>query len=262
MSNHQSPRFEMSSINTSALTSGLPYQRPVRERKLQKLMDHWDLSLLDPLVVSYRDGQFYLVDGQHRVIALRRMRGGDTTIPCKLYHGLTYQQEAELCYKLDQSREHLSAAQSTNALIEAGTDPEIMEIYGLLESNGFTWALDKRTPGNYEIIAVRAVISAYRLLGSALFDRMLYLMASAWDGAPSSLKAGFISGMALFLKVYDTELVSPAAVSRLSKIDPDEVFCRGETDFSTNRSALRYARVLWKLYNRQRGHKIPYRFKE
>ena len=50
---------------------------------------------------------------------------------------------------------------------------------------------------------------------------------------------------------------------RVEQKDPDEVVRRGKTDFSTNRAALRYARVLWKKYNCQRGgRKLPYRFKE
>lgn len=87
-------------------------------------------------------------------------------------------------------------------------------------------------------------------------------MDSAWKGAPSSLRAGFLSGMALFLKTYETELVNRTAIKRLTNIDPDEVVRRGKTDFSTNRAALRYARVLWKKYNCQRGgRKLAYRFK-
>ncbi len=254
--------FKLTTIDTGALISGLPYQRPVRENKLAKLMREWDPGLLDPLVVSYRDGCFYLVDGQHRVIVLRRRNGGDVTVPCKLYRGLTYQQEADLCYRLDRSREHLSMAQATNALLEAGTDPEIMEVQRLLSANGFTWALDQRIPGNYEIIATRAVISAYRLLGGADFDRMFRLLSAAWHGAPSTLRAGFLSGMALFLKTYGMELTDHTAVKRLTFIDPEEVLRRGRTDFSTNRAALRYARVLWRLYNRQPGRKLAYRFKE
>lgn len=262
MTSENNVTYEMTTINTGILISGQPYQRPVRERKLTKLMQEWDPSLLDPLVVSYRDGCFYLVDGQHRVILLRRKFNGDVTVPCKLYHGMTYQQEAELCYKLDKSREHLSMAQATNALMEAGTDPEIMAIQRLLEANGFTWALDKDVAGDYEITAVSAVFRAYRLLGGAAFDRMLRLMAGAWNGAPSTLRAGFLSGMALFLKTYDTELTDQTAIKRLTNIDPEEVMRRGKTDFSTNRAALRYARVLWRLYNRQPGRKLAYRFKE
>ncbi len=68
--------------------------------------------------------------------------------------------------------------------------------------------------------------------------------------------------MALFLKTYGMELTDHTAVKRLTFIDPEEVLRRGRTDFSTNRAALRYARVLWRLYNRQPGRKLAYRFKE
>ena len=263
VSNNPGVTFQMSEIDTAILISGQPYQRPVREGRLRELTRDWDPGLLDPLVVSYRDGTFYLVDGQHRVVIQRRMYGGDFTAPCKLYHGLTYEAEAELCWKLDKAREHLNAAQSTTALLEAGSNPEIVEIQRVLLDNGFTWALGKRVPSNYEIVAVRAVISAYHLLGSAAFDRMMRLTGVAWKGAPCSLRAGFLSGMALFLKTYETELVDRTAIRRLANIDPEEVVRRGKTDFSTNRAALRYARVLLKKYNSQPGgRKLPYRFKE
>ena len=91
---------------------------------------------------------------------------------------------------------------------------------------------------------------------------MLRLMAVAWRGAPGSLRAGFISGMALFMKTYETQLKDDLAVKRLSGIDP-EMIVRGNTDFSTNRIALRYARVLLKKYNSSRGGaKLSYRFHE
>ncbi len=34
--------FKLTTIDTGALISGLPYQRPVRENKLAKLMREWD----------------------------------------------------------------------------------------------------------------------------------------------------------------------------------------------------------------------------
>ena len=196
--------------------------------------------------------------------ALRRMNGDkDLMVPCRMHYGLSYAEEAELCWKLDQAKSRLTLAQSITALKEAGTDEEISAILRLMEVNGFKWTLDKDIPGEYEIRAARAVLSAYRLLGQDAFDRMLRLLAGAWQGAPSSLKGGFLSGMALFVKTYETELVDRTAIKRLSAIDPEEVIRRGKTDFSTNRAALRYARVLWKKYNCQRGgRKLAYRFKE
>ena len=111
--------------------------------------------------------------------------------------------------------------------------------------------------------ATRAVINAYRLLGGAAFSRMLVLTARTWHGTPSSVKASFLSGMALFLKTYETELDDDVFVKRLSTVDPEEILRRGKADFSTNKAALRFARVILGKYNSQQrgGRKLPYRFK-
>ena len=75
---------------------------------VDRLIAKWDDRLLTPLVVSFRDGKFNVVDGQHRIAAMRKMAdGGNVTVPCLIYTGLTYEQEAELYFKLDQSKGRL-----------------------------------------------------------------------------------------------------------------------------------------------------------
>ena len=146
-------------LSTGELYSGQPYQRPVLDRVVDKLVREWDPRLLTPLVVSYRDGRYNLVDGQHRVCAMRKKNGGkDVTALCRVYHGLTYEQEAELYYKLDRAKGHLRLAHATKALVESGADAEIIEIKRLLEGAGFVWALDKPTGEPFEIEATRAEI--------------------------------------------------------------------------------------------------------
>lgn len=105
-------------------------------------------------------------------------------------------------------------------------------------------------------------MNAYRQLNGPAFSRMLSLMWDAWQGDPRSLTAAVISGMALFLKTYGTELDDKAFIKRLSAVDPDEINRRGRADFSTNNAALRCARVILEKYNGQRGgKKLPYRFR-
>jgi len=256
--------WEEKMLSTSELYSGQPYQRPVKDPVVDKLVREWDPRLLTPLVVSYRDGRYYLVDGQHRTCAMRKKNGGkDVMALCRIYKNLTYEQEAELYYKLDRAKGHLRLSHATKALVESGSNAEVMEIKRLLEDAGFIWALDKPTGEPFEIGATRAVISAYHLLGGASFSRMLMLMAQAWHGAPGSVKASMISGMALFLKTYETELNNATFIKRLSTVDPDEIIRRGKVDFSTNKAALRFARVILSKYNSQQrgGRKLPYRFK-
>lgn len=248
-------------ISTSKLTAGLPFQRAVDLKHVDRLIQNWDERLLDPVIVSFRDGKYYVVDGQHRVTALRKMnRARNVMVPCKVYIGLTYEQEAALCYKLDHAKRRLSLAQSVNALLESGTDAEALEIKRLVEANGFQWALDGKTGAENEIAASRAIINAYRLLGGAAFDRMLRLMRETWHGAPTSLKASMLSGVARFLKAYETEIKDRTFISHLSIVEPEEIIRLGKLDFSTSSAPLRYARVLWKKYNAQRGgRKLTYR---
>ena len=86
---------------------------------------------------------------------------------------------------------------------------------------------------------------------------MLSLMAGAWQGTPNSLKASMLSGMALFVKTYETELSDRAFVRRMALVSPEEIIRLGriETDV-----ALRFARIILDKYN-SGGLELPYRFK-
>lgn len=249
-------------ISTDKLTSGLPYQRPVDDREVDRLVREWDERLFEPLAVSYRDGRYYVIDGQHRIAAMRRMHGGrEVMIRCKVYNGMTYMDEAELCYKLDKAKKRLSLAQSTNALAESGTNAEIMEIRELLGRVGLTWALGKSHGARNEIVATRAVINSYRALGSEGFLRMFALISSTWRGNPRSLLDPVITGTTLFLKTYGDELNDAVFIKRLSGIDPDEIIRRGRADVSTSNAPLRYARIILEKFNSPRGgKKLAYRF--
>ncbi len=252
-------------IPTSKLTSGLPYQRQINDSVVAALVRCWDDRLLDPLTVSFRDGRFFVVDGQHRIAALRRMNDGrDVIVPCKVYCGLTYEQEAELFYKIDKSKRNLSLAQSLNALVESGTDPDIAVVKQALEANGFVWAIGKSNGRTDEITSARTVINAYHLLGKSEFSHMLALMRRIWHGNPRSLTSFIIGGMALFLKTYGHEIDDHAFVKRMSAIEPEEIIQRGKTDFSTGSNPLRFARVILDKYNtrHKNARKLPYRFNE
>lgn len=44
-------------LSTAVLTSGLPYQRPVEQTKVNRFIKQWNSRLLSPIVVSYRDSK-------------------------------------------------------------------------------------------------------------------------------------------------------------------------------------------------------------
>lgn len=130
--------------------------------------------------------------------------------------------------------ETITLSQPTNALAESGTDPETSETRELVGNCGFTWALGKSRGRTGETVATRALVNAYRLLGGAAFTRMLQLLWDAWEGDPRSLTASILSGMALFVKTYETEMNDSTFAKRLSQAGPDETNRRGRADFSAS----------------------------
>ena len=75
---------------------------------------------------------------------MRKMNDGDDVVAlCQVYSGLTYEQEAELYYKLDRAKGHLRLSSATKALLESGSDSKITDIKKRIEGAGFIWALDK-----------------------------------------------------------------------------------------------------------------------
>lgn len=268
--NRRFPSFERKFVNpgkfrelsTAVLTSGLSYQRPVKPEDVDALIRKWNPTLLTPLVVSYRDGEFIVVDGQHRIAAIRKMAGNqDVTVLCLVYYGLTYEKEAALYYQLDQAKGRLRSSHAIKALLESCTNPEIIDIYRRLEAAGFVWALDGPSNEEYEVSATRAVINAYRFLGGETFSRLLLLIAETWHGSPPSLKASVFTGMALFLKTYERELDDRAFIRSLSAIPPDEIIRLSKVEFSL---PMRLARVIWDKYNcrQPERRRLEYRFKK
>ena len=230
---------------------------------MDKLIRKWNPRKLRPLVVSFRDGRYYVIDGQHRLAALRKMNDGrDVFVECLVYDDLTYEQEADLYYELSKADRPLSSAEATKALIESQSDPEVTEINRMIESAGFRWLMENQRAGEHEIGATRAVISAYRLLGREAFARMFSLLELTWHGAPQSLTAMMLSGMALFLKTYEMELDDKAFAQHMEMVEPSAILRRASTDFSTNKNALRCAKIIWDKYNsgRHGKKKLTYRF--
>ena len=166
-------------LSTSRLTSGLPYQRPVEQKNVDKLIRNWNSRELYPVIVSFRDGKFNVVDGQNRIAAMRQMAGGgDVIVPCMIYTGMTYEQEAELYAKLDKGKRPLTPRQHTKALVESGSDAKVTEVKRLVEEVGFTWALGEPTGEPFEIAPVRTLINAYQLLAA----RALPVCCPCWPG--------------------------------------------------------------------------------
>ena len=64
------PSWTTRIINSSQLKSKQPYQRKIDMKFIAKCVKEFNPNKIDPVHVSYRDGKYYVIDGQHTIIIL------------------------------------------------------------------------------------------------------------------------------------------------------------------------------------------------
>ena len=98
-----------------------PYQRGLDDSSVRKIARSLDWDIFGVISVSYRDGHFYVVDGQHRVEALR-LDKSVKTVMCNMWENLSYEEECEKFIKLNTARRTLNYNQIFNAMVEMGDE--------------------------------------------------------------------------------------------------------------------------------------------
>ena len=90
-------KFAYQMVNSALLIPCIEYQRMLRMEKVSQIAENFSEYIANEPKVSYRDGRFYVFDGQNTVEARRTCNGGkDVTIRCKVFYGLTKEDEATL----------------------------------------------------------------------------------------------------------------------------------------------------------------------
>ena len=83
----------IASVPTELCVLDHEYQREINAEKLRAIIAEWDfVKECGFLEVSYRDGKFYVIDGQHRYMAAKYL--GVEELPCIIFTGLTQRDEA------------------------------------------------------------------------------------------------------------------------------------------------------------------------
>ena len=71
------------------------YQRDQKLRQIKDISKDFDERVANEPKVSYRDGRYFVFDGQHTIAARVHRNGGDPLpILCKVYFGMTEKEEA------------------------------------------------------------------------------------------------------------------------------------------------------------------------
>lgn len=116
------------------------YQRAI-SAIISQLIKKWGNEKCLFLLVSYRDGVFYIIDGQHRWEAAKAI--GIDHLPCIIFTGLTWQEEARIFAEQNKNITKLTPFDTFKANVACGdiSYPEIktdLELKSICDRHGIT----------------------------------------------------------------------------------------------------------------------------
>jgi len=131
------------------------YQRPLDEKRLNKMVKEFDLKLLGALVTADAEGRYAIIDGQHRWRVLERI--GSETVWVQWHENLAYPERAQMFVDLQRRRKNLTPYERFHGECEAGVEQAI-EVRRILHEHGFVLGYMPDGPVNQ----IRAVVALER----------------------------------------------------------------------------------------------------
>lgn len=181
-------------------------QRELRIHMVERIARDLDPDKLGIPVVNRRAGRVWVIDGQHRIEALKMIGWEDQKIECQVYEGLDEQTEAERFLGLN-NRLSVGALDRFLVSLTAQSQREL-RIAHAVESQGLTIGSGKGRIG-----AVGALGKVYDTAGEATLAEALRMILAAYG--ESGMRAEVIEGMGLVAHRYNGELTEKS-VERLA----------------------------------------------
>jgi hypothetical protein len=175
------------------------YQLPINMGRVKSIVAEFDEARLGIPIVSLRGGKYHLVDGDHRITALRMI--GVTHTLCLVLEGLNYEQEAEYFRTQNENSRPLTKYNLFKAGIEAGVELYV-KIDEITHANGFAVSMGAK---NFNSIgAIYALTTICSVYGYETLDKTLKLLRDTWNGISNVTRREFLVGTAAFINRYGT----------------------------------------------------------
>ena len=120
------------------------YQRPLNAEKIRKNKKEFNYDRVVAIMVNYRDGEFYVIDGQHTLALLLEM--GYTEGFVKLMIDRDFEYESEMFYKQDEGRTSVCLWDKFVARLRAG---EPIAVLGKKICDKYGIKIESRTNSNF-----------------------------------------------------------------------------------------------------------------
>lgn len=164
-----------------------------------------------PVVNIRSDGRKFLVDGQHRVAAVRIKFPEITRVQCEVYEGLTEAEEAEL-FLLRDERRAVRVLDKWRIAQTAGRETEL-RIAEIVADSGLKIS---SSPSEGSIRAVGTLKRIYTNYGENVLARTLFVIREAYGH--HGFGASVMHGLAMMIARYSTAVEDRFLIEKLGNV--------------------------------------------
>lgn len=235
-------------LDMNMLHTGLYFQKEPKAKRVQQIVSDFDWERVQPLDVSYRDGKYNVVDGQHRLFAIRKKFADSINpvlIPCCVRTGLTEEGEIQLFRDLTKRR-----SIDNLELYKADYGCRVEKVVKMVDiaiAQGFVIDFTN-SKGKNKLSVLNTLALIYTDLGEEYYGQLLKLVKDTWDGDVISLQKDFLLGVLEFFKIYKFDYDRSKFIKQLSNHSPKDIKRDGETDRLSGK-AIGCAKSIFIRYN-------------
>lgn len=246
--------YEYRMINTKALSIDTLYQRAVDTARVSKIVKQFRPELVNAIKVSYREGKFWVFDGQHTIEALKAVNHGkDLPVECKVFEGLTWLDECDLFILQNGVSRSVNMNDRFKARYNRG-DEDVKRMVEIAQDLGIRVDFSG-AKGQNKIVALTTLNRCYHALGEDEYRNMLWLIKETWGGDEMSWNSEMLKGMFIFMTTYKGQFLYKNFVERVGKVSPTVII--REAKASTDPGFAKYARQILKAYNYKAKNRLP-----
>lgn len=231
-------------------------------RKVERIKKDFNPNAVGVIDVSRRkDGQVVVLDGMHRVQAIKELTDGAGTILCKVHEGLTLQEEAAMFLDLNMGDRPTSIDKYRVSVVKG--DPVATAIEELVTA--YHWEVNAQA-GKGHINAVQALERLYRLSEKMeaepnLLQSFLLVVTRAWGDDRYATQAPLVEGLGRFLAEHTSQIDMDRLVDKLKNYRGGPQTLIAEATQVANlrkmRTSMAVADLITQQYNRGiKTHKL------
>jgi len=233
-------------------------QRPFRKAHGDRLAANLDLELLGLPVINYRDGIYWVVEGQHRVYALRQRGFDGDMLDCQVYNNLS---DEEMANRFLGGADTLPCNPYDKFFISiTGKHVRECEVQQCVEDLGLKVSKGK---SETSLGCVSTLCRIYDRFGLSVLRHVLQALKLAFPGDKNAFESALVDGLALVYGRYSSSVRDDEMSVRLMTIHggPRGLLRRAENqrERTGGQKPQCVAAVIVEVYNKGVGSKSKVR---